>query len=286
MRRNLVSLVVVVVLVAATVLCEVRLERIPRQTLAGRDLLYLPSPEMLKLVSLGHPEIVADALYLWSIQYYSQFQPHERFLYLETVYNLITDLDPRYFDAYRIGALIMEIQVGGDDAKLEQSVRRLFDKGLRNLPQSWQLAEAAAWDMYIRFRDRRAALHYAEIAAKRPGAPARLKRIVGVWRDAENDWTIDDSIAYWRQAAADAVDAYDRGHCLSHLYDALVVKDRQRLNPLLHQYSVRTGSCAHHWEELISAGMLREAPTDMNGTPYGIDPQSCTIVAYKKIRDQ
>jgi len=285
-RRNLVSLVVVVVLVAATVLCEVRLERIPRQTLAGRDLLYLPSPEMLKLVSLGHPEIVADALYLWSIQYYSQFQPHERFLYLETVYNLITDLDPRYFDAYRIGALIMEIQVGGDDAKLEQSVRRLFDKGLRNLPQSWQLAEAAAWDMYIRFRDRRAALHYAEIAAKRPGAPARLKRIVGVWRDAENDWTIDDSIAYWRQAAADAVDAYDRGHCLSHLYDALVVKDRQRLNPLLHQYSVRTGSCAHHWEELISAGMLREAPTDMNGTPYGIDPQSCTIVAYKKIRDQ
>ena len=128
--------------------------------------------------------------------------------------------------------------------------------------------------MYIRFRDRRAALHYAEIAAKRPGAPARLKRIVGVWRDAENDWTIDDSIAYWRQAAADAVD------------DALVVKDRQRLNPLLHQYSARTGSCAHHWEELISAGMLREAPTDMNGTPYGIDPQSCTIVAYKKIRDQ
>lgn len=286
MRRNLVSLAVVVALVAATVLCEVRLERIPRQTLAGRDLLYLPSPEMLKLVSLGHPEFVADVLYLWSIQYYSQFQPHERFLYLETVYNLITDLDPRYFDAYRIGALIMEIQVGGDDAKLEQSVRRLFDKGLRNLPQSWQLAEAAAWDMYIRFRDRRAALHYAEIAAKRPGAPARLKRIVGVWRDAENDWTIDDSIAYWRQAAADAVDAYDRGHCLSHLYDALVVKDRQRLNPLLHQYSARTGSCAHHWEELISAGMLREAPTDMNGTPYGIDPQSCTIVAYKKIRDQ
>jgi hypothetical protein len=285
-RRNLVSLAVVVALVAATVLCGVRLERIPRETLAGRDLLYLPSPEMLKLVSLGHPEIVADALYLWSIQYYSQFQPHERFLYLETVYNLITDLDPRYFDAYRIGALIMEIQVGGDDDKLEQSVRRLFDKGLHNLPKSWKLAEAAAWDMYIRFRDRKAALHYAEIAAKLPGAPARLKRIVGVWRDAENDWTIDDSIAYWRQAAADAVDAYDRGHCLSHLYDAIVVKDRQRLDPLLQEYSARTGSCAHRWEELISAGMLREVPTDMNGTPYGIDPQSCTIVAYKKIRDQ
>ncbi len=286
MRRKLVSVTVVAVLLVATVLCAVRLGSVPRATVPGRDLLYLPSPEILKLTSFGHPGLAADALYLWSIQYYSQFQPHERFLYLEAVYNLITDLDPLYFDAYRIGALIMQIQVGGDDDKLEQSVRRLFDKGLRNLPDSWQLAEAAAWDMYIRFRDRRAALYYAEIGAGRAGAPARLKRIVGVWRDAENAWTIDDSIAYWRQAAADAVDAYDRGHCLSHLYDAIVLKDRQRLDHLLHEYAMHTGSCPGTWSALIASGMLRAAPADMNGTAYGIDPESCTIIAFKKIRDQ
>lgn len=286
MRRTLVSLAVVAALLVAAVFCAVRLERIPRETLAGHDLLYLPSPEILKLASLGHPEIAADALYLWSIQYYSLFKPQERFLYLETVYQLITDLDPLYFDAYRIGALIMEIQIGGDDDALKLSVRKLFDKGLHNLPQSWRLAEAAAWDMFIRFHDRRAALHYAEIAAKRPGAPARLKRIVGVWRDAENTWTVDDSISYWRKAVADAADAYDRGHCLSHLYDATVLKDRQSLEPLLGQFAARTGSCAHKWDELIARGMLREVPRDLNGTPYGIDPHSCTIVAYKKIKDQ
>ena len=85
---------IVVALLAVAVTSELRMSRIPREDPLGRQLLYLPSPEMLKLLSLGNPGLAADVLYLWSIQYYSKFRPHERFLYLETVYNLITDLDP------------------------------------------------------------------------------------------------------------------------------------------------------------------------------------------------
>ncbi|MBD3855666.1 MAG: hypothetical protein IFK92_03880, partial [Acidobacteria bacterium] len=144
MKRTLGSLAVITVLLGAVVLSEVRLGKIPREDPLGRELLYLPSPEMLKIMSLGNPGLVADVLYLWSIQYYSFYRPHERFLYLETVYNLITDLDPLYVDAYRIGALIMQIQTGGDQNEIDAAVRRLFDKGLRNLPDDWQLAEAAA----------------------------------------------------------------------------------------------------------------------------------------------
>ncbi|MFV2074197.1 MAG: hypothetical protein ACC742_16335 [Thermoanaerobaculales bacterium] len=262
------------------------MSRIPREDPLGRELLYLPSPEMLKLVSLGNPGLVADILYLWSIQYYSQFRPEERFLYLETIYDLITDLDPLYFDAYRIGALIMQIQVGGDDAGLQRAVKRLFDKGLRNLPQSWALAEAAAWDMFIRFRDRGAALHYAEIAAERPGAPPRLKRMVGVWRDRESSWTVNDSVEYWRRAVDDAEDEYDRKMCLSHLYDAVVAKDRQRLDQVLRAYATRFGRCAASWGNTIDAGLLGQIPLDFFGNPYEIDRERCTIVAHKKIRDQ
>ncbi len=286
MKRTLSTLAVVAALLAAAVLCAVQLERIPLDRPESRELLYLPSPEILKLVSLGNPELVADALYLWSIQYYSLFQPHERFLYLETIYDLITDLDPLYFDAYRIGALIMQIQVGGDELELERAVRRLFDKGLRNLPQSWMLAEAAAWDMFIRFRDRGAALHYAEIAAERPGAPARLIRMVGVWRDTESKWTVEDSIDYWRKAVAEAEDAYDRRMCMSHLYNATVLKDRQLLDRLLREHAAFSGACAESWEEMIAAGLLRQVPADLTGSPYGIEPENCVIVAYKRIKDQ
>ncbi len=286
MNRRIVSLVVIAALLGIAVGSEVELGRIPREDPLGRELLYLPSPEMLKIMSLGNSGLVADILYLWSIQYYSMFKPDERFLYLETVYNLITDLDPLYLDAYRIGALIMEIQTGGDQAQLKTTVRRLFDKGLENLPESWQLAEAAAWDLFMRFRDQEAALHYAEIAAVRPGAPARIKRMVGVWRDKENAWTIDDSIEYWRRAVDDAEDEYDRTMSVSHLYDAVTAKDRGPLEAVLAAYFRCHGSCAGSWSDVIAAGLIGEVPLDLMGNPYGIDRSACMIVAFKKIRDQ
>jgi len=276
--------VIVAALMAVAIASEVRMASIPREDPLGRELLYLPSPEMLKFLSLGNPGLAADILYLWSIQYYSLFQPHERFLYLETISNLITDLDPLYVDAYRIGALIMEIQTGGDQRELKRAVRHLFDKGLRNLPDDWSLAESAAWDLFMRFRDREAALHYAEIAAQNPEAPARIKRMVGVWRDKEGVWSVDDSIAYWRAAVENAVDDYDRKMCLSKLYDAVFTKDRQRIDPLLAAHTRTSGSCAD-WGGLIREGLLDQVPLDFFGNAYGIDPDKCALVAFKKIKD-
>ncbi len=286
MKRKFLVVAIIAGLLAVAVTAEYRLESIPREDPLGRDLLYLPSPEMLKILSVGNPNLVADILYMWSIQYYSGFQPSERFLYLETVYNLITDLDPRYFDAYRIGALIMQIQTGGDQEQLKATVRRLFDKGLRNLPESWELAEAAAWDMFMRFKDRKAALHYAEIAVQKPGAPARIRRMVGVWRDSESAWTVDDSIAYWRKAVEEAVDVRDHDVSLSKLYDAVVTKDRELLEPLLRAYAQQRGQCAEDWQELIRAGLLPQIPLDLFGNAYGIDPDECVLVAFKRIKDQ
>jgi hypothetical protein len=286
MRRGLVPLTIVAVMLTAAVATEVRLREMPLEDPLGRELLYIPSYEVLKVLSLGNPGLMADLVYLWSIQYYSYFQPNERFLYLEKVYNLITDLDPKYFDAYRIGALIMGIQVAVDQNELKQAAQRLFDKGLRNLPESWELAEFAAWDMYLRDRDRLAAIHYAEIAAAIPGAPPRLKRILGVWRDKANVWSVEDSIAYWEQAVANAENEFDLFVCRNKLYDAYLNRDRQRLQPLIDAYVQRTGSCEDGWGGLIRAGLVRQVPLDYSGNPYGIDREACTLVAHKKIRDQ
>jgi hypothetical protein len=274
------------VLLGLVVLSELRLGEISRQDPLGRELLYLPSPEMLKIMSLGNPGLVADVLYLWSIQYYSFYKPHERFLYLETVYNLITDLDPLYVDAYRIGGLIMQIQTGGDQEEVEGAVRRIFDKGLRNLPDNWQLAEAAAWDFFIRFKDRETALHYAAIASQIPGAPPRIKRMVGVWRDKEKAWTLDDSVDYWRRAVENAENEWDRVLCMNQFYDAVTARDRTVLEPLLTAYSVRFGRCPESWEELIRTSALRQVPLDAYGDPYGIGVEDCGLVAYKKFKDQ
>ncbi len=284
MKRAL-AVAVLMVLAVVTVVSERHLQTVDRQDPLGRRLLYLPTPEFLRLASLGNPQLLADILYMWAIQYYSMYDPQEQFLYVDTMFDLITDLDPLYFDAYRMGGLIMQIQTGGDDQALRRSVRRLFDKGIANLPDSWELAETAAFDMIIRFRDFEAAIHYLEAAARCPGVPHRVIRVLGRLRDRDHDWTFADSVAYWQEAVATAPDEFAERMSRKHLYEATVRLHQSLLDPILAEYRSVTGRCPSDWDEVIRAGLLGDVPRDLEGRPYDIDAETCTMFARRQFHD-
>ena len=61
----------------------------------------------LKTMAFGYDNLMADIIYLWSLQYYTDFSRDTRLPYLLHTYDVITDLDPQYIDAYMIGALII-----------------------------------------------------------------------------------------------------------------------------------------------------------------------------------
>jgi len=282
-RRTAATLLVVGALLAGTVVAERALQRVERQDPLGRELLYLPSPEMLRLSSLGNPGLVADMFYLWSIQYYSKYQPHERFLYLDTVYDLITDLDPLYHDAYRVGALIMELPTT-EEASHKSAVIRLFDKALRNMPGNWQIAEAAAWDMYIRYRDKTEALRFMQSAAEIPGSPNRLKRFLTRWSEDQEHWSVDAAIEYWEEILGEAESDYDRKVCRKQIYRLVASRDEERLDPILARWKTRHGRCPESWETLVGAGWLSDTPTDYFGQAYRILPESCTATGIDSVQ--
>jgi hypothetical protein len=284
MRRALGAFTAVAVLLAIVVLSEINLRSIERTDPLGRRLLYLPSHEMLDLVSLGNEGLMADLLFLWSIQYYSSYRPDETFLYLETVYDLITDLDPLYFDAYRVGALIMMLDLHANPKVQKQAIERLFDKGLANMPDNWELAEVAAWDAHLQLRDPELALKYARIGAERPGAPHRLKRVYGRWSEQEDKWTISDSINYWEEVLAEATRWPEVVLSKNHLYDAYAKRDATVLDPMLADYRARFGRCADGWQQLIDLGWLNAVPLDYVGNPYRIDGDRCATQPHKRIR--
>jgi hypothetical protein len=282
-KRVALPLCAIVVLLAGAVVSERALQRFERADPLGRELLYLPSAEMLELTSLGNRGLVADLLYLWSIQYYSKYQPHERFLYLETVYGLITDLDPLYYDAYRVGALIMQLPTT-EEAEHKAAVIRLFDKALRNMPDNWEIAEAAGWDMYIRYRDKPEALRYFGSAAAVPGSPHRIKRFLAVWSNDEEGWSFDDALAYWKEVRGEAENAYDLAVCDKQIYRLFASRDEGTLDPVLQQWKFGHGICPDSWQQIIDAGWLREVPMDYFGQPYRILPESCTAHAIEDVR--
>ncbi len=273
----------IAVLLAGTVVAERALQGVERRDPLGRELLYLPSPEMLRLASLGNPGLVADLFYLWSIQYYSKYQPHERFLYLDTVYDLITDLDPLYHDAYRVGALIMQLPTTEEEAH-KAAVIRLFDKALRNMPDDYEIAEAAGWDMYVRYRDKPEALRYFRSAADVPGSPHRLRRFLAVWSNDEEGWSFEDALSYWMEVRDEAETDYDLAVCEKQIYRLFASRDEAALNPVLQNWKLRYGICAGSWQEIVEAGWLGEVPVDYFGNSYRILPETCTAHATEGVR--
>ena len=82
--------VVVVVLLAVAALgvgsARARLVDIDTSGGGTKDLLYMPNGKYLKAISLGHAPLLADFVYLWAIQYYSDYNQVDRYRYVEHVF--------------------------------------------------------------------------------------------------------------------------------------------------------------------------------------------------------
>src|SRR5258706_735013 len=131
-RRMSVSVCAALGCLLGAVLVQGSLER-DRRASSIHPLLYLPSGRYLKVMALGYDTLLADALYLWSIQYYSNYDIKDRYQNLSHIYeDVITELDPHFLDPYLTGALIMT-----SEARQPSMALRLLDKGVRANPDQW-----------------------------------------------------------------------------------------------------------------------------------------------------
>jgi tetratricopeptide (TPR) repeat protein len=282
--RTLGPIVLILILLAGTVVVDQRLDDWAPADPLGKRLLYVPSLPALKLLSLGNHGLMASLLYLWSIQYYSQFQFGEHYLYLAKMLDLVTDLDPLYRDPYQIGGILMGMSAREDGGRMVEDVIALYDKGLENRPDDIQLAHFAAWDAYESLGRREDGIRYMEHAASIPEAPNRIHRVLGVWKDRNREWSLEDSVRHWEEALLTAENQVDLRAALSHYYDARTRLDRRTLDPALFSYRIATGRCATSWQNLVDAGLVDAVPMDAADREYGIDPDDCTLIAHKKLR--
>ena len=107
-------------------------DKIPRKTVPGASIIYIPSGKHLKLASFGYNTLMADLIYLWAIQYFSDQTIWDRFENLEHVFSIISELDPIYYDPYDVGSLIAYY-----DAKDLDLALRILDLGMEKNPDQW-----------------------------------------------------------------------------------------------------------------------------------------------------
>lgn len=232
------------------------------------ELLYLPNGRYLRVLSLGNAALVADVVYLWSIQFYADYERSDRFRYVEHVFgDVITELDPHYLDAYWLGAMILSVEASDLDAAL-----RLLEKGFRENPRAWILPYLAGWECHRFGRFARAA-DYFRRAADVPGAPPMVLRMrAGMTARAGS---LREALAQWREVLEDSrSDDTSRRIAARQVRDLQVRIDLSELQAAVRDFAGRLGKLPARLEDLSRSGVIRSLPADPDGEPYGYDPST------------
>jgi len=263
----------VLVAVSCAAAARERLVGLDAASRGSKELLYLPNGKYLKAMSLGHAPLVADLMYLWAIQYYSDYDRADRYRYVEHVFgDVVAELDPRYLDPYWLGALIMTSEANDLDSGL-----RLLDEGFRKNPDQWILPYLAGWECDHAGRYDRAA-GYFDRAAKAPGAPASLLRLEAGMTARSGD--LRGAISRWRQVLDDARNDEEARAIARRQLRALTVRaDLADLGAALDAFARREGRRPRNLDDLVRDGFLQRLPLDPDGHPYAFDPATGEVTS-------
>ena len=142
------------------------------------DITFLPKNEIVDFLSLDHRGFAADLLFIKVVLHSGSliWKPRSFTFRSEWSYRLIdlvTELDPRYYDAY----LFAGMGLVHADADVERA-RNILDKGMRVFPASWELPFWAGFNYYLYRADDLTAGDYLWQAAHKPGAPTTFLGIL------------------------------------------------------------------------------------------------------------
>jgi tetratricopeptide (TPR) repeat protein len=277
-RRRAAAALLVLLAAAAVAHAAIRLERARAGSRAGAQVLYLPSGRYLKVASLGFPELLADLVYIWSIQYYGNYDAGQRFAYLEHVYgNVISELDPRYVDPYLVGSMIMSIE-----AKDHEMALRLLDKGIAANPDEWILPFEAGFICFNSLGDHARAARYFRRALDIPGAPGVIGRLHAEMYNKMGDKRT--SLAHWREVYDQAGTDYVRDVAWRHVHDLTIEVDLEDLRAAIEAWRARHGTRPPDLAALHRAGLVRGEPVDPDGRPYRYDPATGEVSSTSGFR--
>jgi hypothetical protein len=267
-RRPL-ALAAALALAGAAVALRVALEPAAGEVGKVRNPTWLPDGRLLRIASLGNRLALSDLYWLRLVQYVGEqsIAGDGDWAALYPLADLTTDLDPRHAYAYQIAGS----NLSGLASRYGEASRILL-KGMRNLPDRWQLPFVHAVNKFLYEGDFAEAAVYARRASeigKRPHL-ALLAANLSLVTDEEGEYGVAESFLQEALRQADTPELKEQlaarlvkvrtYHALSGVEGAVARFERDQ--------GRRPASIA----ELVSRGYLREHPADPSGGRIQYDP--------------
>ena len=275
LRRCLLALLAVAALAASAVVSNRAASLRPRAPL--EDILYLPSPRVLKGLSLGYSGLLADIYWTRVVQYFGEKHAVSSRDYdlLAPLLDITTQLDPGLIVAYEFGSVFLA-QKPPEGAGQPDKAVELVERGIRanpagpDNPKAWRLYMSLGFIHYTERKDYAAAASaFARGAAVSGGLPW-MKAMAALMSQGAGDRKT--AVFFWQRLYESSQDKLLRQNAVNRLKSLKVDEDISQLDVLQEAFKESHGRKAASWQELISSGALPAIPADPSGRPYKITP--------------
>ncbi len=162
MKRLLLALVLITLLALTE---KKGFKWIPKQQ--RDELLYFPSNKFVKATTGGFDLLLADFIWIETGAYFGKHRlSDKRYPYLYHMFDIITDLDPKFIPVYTLGTILLTT-----DAKESDLALKLLDKGMADNPKLWQIPFTKGFIYYIHNRNPKEASKWFLLASYKEDAP-------------------------------------------------------------------------------------------------------------------
>jgi hypothetical protein len=257
--------VLAVCLAAAVVTATHADQARPAATLEA--VLYIPSPAMLKRMSLGYTGLLADIYWTRAVQYFGarHVVRSRHYELLAPLLNITTQLDPHLSAAYEFGSVFLT-QPPPNGAGDPDAAIRLVQYGIEHNPGDWRLYYNLGFIYSLEKKDYLGAAQAFAQGSKVPNAHPFLKILAA--RMAERGGDVETARLLWTTTYETSKDPQIKANAISHLRALQVDELVPKLEEVIRQYTLRTGHAPENWADLVHAGYLPGIPLDPVGHPY------------------
>lgn len=266
MKKKVVLLILILSLGAFMGL-KVKIDKISRKKIPGSSIIYIPSGKYLKFATFGYSSLLADLIYLWSIQYYSDYSVVDRFKYLDHIFSVIAELDHRYLDPYQIGALIALYEARDLDLAL-----KILDRGLEKNPDQWIFPLEAGHYAQMAKKDYKLAQKYYKKAMEIKGAPPITKRLYANASFKLTDYKT--AFETWQEIYQTTEEERIKKIASNHLFQVKAAIDIKTIFEAIEKFREIYDRNPVDLPQLLKAGLLDSLPKDLDGQDYHYDSKT------------
>jgi tetratricopeptide (TPR) repeat protein len=232
-----------------------------------QEVLYIPSPKVVKRLSLGYSGLLADIYWTRVVQYFGTKHRAKarQYLILEPLLDMTTTLDPQLLPAYEFGSVFLA-QKPPEGAGNPEAAARLVEKGIRENPQAWRLYYDLGYIYWLEMKDPAKASDAFERGSKIAGAHPWMKVMAAAL--AAHAGETETAVYMWTNILNSSEDNDLRANAMNRLRCLRVDGEVKILQERVDQFTKQAGRLPSGWGDLISAGLLRGVPMDPKNSRY------------------